>query len=173
MTGIKNSTIISDIPSNWETIHSNLKKLDRNHKEYNLEIIILNTTVQIYNIFYLDKLLEYLTGEFEFIFPVPMLAPLTDPHYLNCTMMPLKMKEEAKKYLLQTKEKFRSIIPDYFQDFLTYIDLIIDFMYSEQNNQNIPDFIDFNSRWDKLRNQNLLDYAPKLNMTCSIACACR
>lgn len=149
-------------PSNWEIINFNLKKLDRYHEIYNIEVMTINTVVQVYNVFYLDELMEYITGEFEFLNPVPDLSALDFPNYLSCKILPLEMKEEAKKYLIQTRDKYIEKIPERYHFSLSIFDYFIEHMYSEQNDNLIPTFIDITERWDKLRKQDILKIAPKL-----------
>ncbi len=150
-------------PSNWEAINSNLKKYERYHKEYNLELVQINTCVHVINVFYLSELYEYLTScEFDFISPAPMLSAVDNPEYLSCKILPLKMKEEVKNYLIQTREKYRNKIPGQYLQNLNYFDYIIDNMYLEQREDLLPVFIDLNDRFDKLRNQDILKIAPRL-----------
>ncbi len=150
-------------PSNWKAVDHNLKEFNRYHRDFNLELVQINTCVHVINVFYLDELYGYLTsGGFDFVSPAPMLSAVDNPEYLNCKILPLEIKEEAKNYLIQTREKYRSKIPGRYHRNLNYFDYIIDNMYLEQRDDLLPVFIDTNERFDRLRKQDILKVAPKL-----------
>ncbi len=148
-------------PSKWEIIDHNLRMLDKNHKEFNLDYIAINLAVQVYNIFHLGEVLEYLFSNFNFIIPVPHFILLDNPDYLSCKILPPEMKKKAADYLNIIKEKYAGKAPAS-MNYPACIDSIIHYMNSEQKDNLVPVFIEMNNRWDKLRKQDVLKIAPEL-----------
>ena len=148
-------------PSKWEVIDKNLKTLDENYKDINVSEVLLSTTVQILNIFHLDKLYDYLS-QFKFIKKAPNLVNLHVPIYFQTTYLPQELKKESEQKLLNVIPKIKDEIHPSDQYLIDNIQQIINFMNSKDNSKNILQFLRFQILFDKKRKLNIFDVFPEL-----------
>jgi len=142
-------------PSNWEIVLRNLRLLTdaRKTKEVNLSLETI-TTVQIYNIFYLDELVSGLQQQQDIEIDSMHVHMLHDPQYLNITSLPAKVKdiitdkikEIPRKYLLWEKETQG----------------ILNHMYSADTSNTLTQFFSENSIMDKYRGQSTEFVMPEI-----------
>lgn len=149
-------------PADWEKIDKNLKTLDRNHNAYNLGEICINSTIQVYNVFEIGKLCRYLSGEFEFVTPMPQLTPLVLPDYLSVQIMPTPIKERATDYLKQTKASYQARVHERHNRVLEQFDGLIEFMNATDNQNLIDTCRQVTEKWDTYRNEDTFALSPQL-----------
>ena len=153
-------------PSNWATIDRNLKELDGSYKQLNLSSLCINTTVQVYNIFRLDALIEYLATTFSHV-SQPALTLLTEPYHFNVRILPPGMKRLAAARLKNFIEGFQPRWPERWRDkyldtLHSTVDAIITHMMSEDRSDLLPEFLRWTGHMDSSRRQNVLAVVPEL-----------
>lgn len=127
-------------PSNWEKIEENFVKISQ-LKNVSIEI---HNTVQMYNILRLDEFIEWAKPYgFKIYFNI-----LNHPEVLNIRVLPSHLKLLAKDKLEQ------------------YIDIpkvqgIIDYMMAEDWSDKFPAFLDYSSKLDASRNEDLYKHIPE------------
>ena len=94
-------------PSKWKIIDENLKYLDVHHADYNIDEIIVSTTVQMNNILHLDKLFNYL-GDFNFVEKCPNLIALYFPQQLSFFILPKPLVYVAKLKIDSILERIKT-----------------------------------------------------------------
>ena len=136
-------------PSNWDIIVRNLKLLHKHkqEKKINLSLAII-TTVQIYNIFYLNELydaIDKLDIEYEGIF----LHLLHDPQYFNITSLPEEIKHIAAEKIQSINDKKQ-------------VNGIIKHMYQTDTSESLEQFFIETGVMDTYRNQKFKQSLPEL-----------
>lgn len=94
--------------SRWSEVEKNIRELDARAKDYNCTELSVHTTVQIYNVFQLKPLVDFVSELKKFI-PFPDLSPLYGPEQFNIQALPAELKIEAEKSL-------RSLLSEDFQN---------------------------------------------------------
>lgn len=131
-------------PTAWSIVEKNLKVFKQLELE-NKCILQIHITVQIYNIFYLDKLLDYLLSHgYDNIY----LNILDHPAYLNVRTLPRDLKES----ITATLEKYMEI---------KKMRGVISYMNSEDwHDEHWEQFCKYTTTLDKNRNQSIFEVAP-------------
>jgi len=131
-------------PTGWNLVETNLMKFkELSDKNVDLQIHI---TVQMYNILYLPKLLDFLKShEINNIF----FNILDHPSYLNIKVLPNKLKEIAK-------DRLQSYVH------LPRVQGIIDFMLSEDLSTHLEDFKKYTITLDKSRDESILELISEM-----------
>jgi sulfatase maturation enzyme AslB (radical SAM superfamily) len=153
-------------PSHWPTIENNLRELDAGWKDLSLQSLSLNITVQVYNIFRLDELLEYAATSFAHL-AQPNLSLLSQPEHLDIRILPPEMKERAAARLRSFAQRFAGRWPERWQgrqveELLAAIDGIINYMKSDDRRHLIPEFRRWCEHQDQFRGQHVLKVFPEL-----------
>jgi len=147
-------------PSRWSAIDANLRTIDRKHVELNVISAQVNATVQIYNVFHLDALVEYCHREFEFIRRMPYFIFLTGPTYFSIQVLPNAMKDEAKARLTKLEERLRGAgVTQGFEQLhgiASYMD------GGAESALWLSEFRRVTSRLDRARHQSVTGVAPEL-----------
>lgn len=145
-------------PSKWQTIETNLRKLDDEKANFNIWIA---HTVNALNLYNLPDFLKWITDQnFKNIGnrhqPIASLHPLHSPHFLNTNMFPLEVKNKIIAKFNDFKfDKHR-------KEALGFLKYYIHFMMSKDNVKSFPKFLEYNNKLDEIRCQNLKDYIPDL-----------
>lgn len=147
-------------PSKWSVIEQNLDLIDREHEQLNLGWATISTTVQIYNIFHLDELIEYLHRRFDFIRPMPNLVHLTFPDHFNIQFLP----DELKKIALQGLKDLRAQLSERGKtSSLNQIDGIVSYMQmAKYSPYVINEFCRITHAYDQLRDEDLTALIPEM-----------
>jgi len=128
-------------PSNWETIERNFEII-RKLQNATIEI---HCTVQMYNILYLDKLIEWAQPYSHKIY----FNILNHPEYLNIRCLPTQLKNLAQIRLAQYTH-------------LPKVQNIIDYMWKEDWSDKLPKFYDYTRKLDESRDEQLSTVVPEL-----------
>jgi hypothetical protein len=153
-------------PSHWNIIDANLKTLDADADLLNCGGGIgMNTTVQLYNIFRLDELLEYAATSFH-RFEAPNLSVLTIPEHYSIRLLPPSMKEAAAARLRRFVDRFDGW-PDRWRgrqldELLASIDGILQHMMEADGSAALPEFRRWNDHQDRFRGQSTAAVLPEL-----------
>tara|TARA_Y100001951_G_scaffold51442_1_gene40646 strand:- start:1181 stop:2392 length:1212 start_codon:yes stop_codon:yes gene_type:complete len=131
--------------SNWQTLEKNIKEVQKLNNVH----IVGKCTLQTTNIYYLPETLEWFRE----------MGIDRDVHYVmfpkwfDCRSMPNKIKDYVIRKLgkMQENKKFKSSVINYLKQDL-------------YNEENWKTFFTYNATLDKLRNQNLFDTFPILEI---------
>jgi MoaA/NifB/PqqE/SkfB family radical SAM enzyme len=108
-------------PGKWDKVYKNLFDINKYFNELNLSHVFIQPTIQAYNLFSLDKIIN-LIEEFHTFEKYPLINILVSPKHLSVDVLPDEVKKESvvylKKILLRTlshddnetlnKKEFRS-----------------------------------------------------------------
>ncbi len=154
-------------PSRWSTITGHLKTLDSEAEHLNCNGGLgINTAVQIYNVFRIDELLEYLATSFT-RFEAPNLSILSYPEHLSIRVLPPEMKRHAAERLRNFTKRFANRWPERWQGgelerLLAAIEGIIEHMMGENHSGLLPEFFRWSEHQDRFRGQNTVEVIPEL-----------
>ncbi len=147
-------------PSKWPRIAANLDMVDREHEALNLGWAVISATVQVYNIFHLDQLIDYTRGRFSFIRPMPNLLHLSVPQWFNIQYLPDDLKREASGRLGALRARLES---EGFTEGLNQLGGIIRYMdMAEHAPQFMEEFRRVTGGFDRLRGESLASLVPEL-----------
>lgn len=157
-------------PSNWKQIVRNLQTLEENADRLKCCWLGFNTTVQVYNIFYLDKLFEFTMDGLSRFEPYPNLSILEQPIWFSIQLLPVELKREAVRRLRAFQQRragrwtTRSGMagpadPERFQKDL---EGVIDHMLKEDRQDLIPEFVRVSQGFDQHRREKLCEVLPEL-----------
>lgn len=153
-------------PSRWDLIHKNMIDLEENFEKYHLRLVLVNSTLQMYNVMRIDRLFKYL-GEFERIIPIPKLINLFHPPYYSTQVLPLEMKDLVRERLKSAQAQAnlimrRRVRMKRYLFYLTLVDEAIHFMESEDRQSLLPAFFRAAFSKDRLRGESLFGVLPEL-----------
>jgi hypothetical protein len=154
-------------PANWEQLEANLKTLDRDANHLNCSHLKFNTTVQIYNIFSLPALFEYIFDTFQNFEPFPNLIILRQPTCFSIQTLPPELKTEAisrlRAFIPQHERTWRSRAKDnQVEAFRSKVEAIIRHMESTDRSREIPEFVRRSEFHDRYRGQRAAEIVPEL-----------
>lgn len=156
-------------PTNWDILTKNLKKTEEQQVNTKKFFLTLNTTVQVYNIFNLTKLIDFCINETK-VFNFPILNPLFYPEELSIQILPTEIKKQIEKnlkiYLDENLEKLnvRYAKSGYYTDHITKsIEGIITFMNQEDKSILLPQFKKHTLFLDESRKQSFSKVCPELS----------
>ncbi len=148
-------------PSKWGVIDKNLKFLDTHHADYNIEEIIVSTTVQINNVLHLDKLFNYLC-DFSFVERCPNLIALYFPQQLSLITLPKPLTILAKFKIDSILEKIKKQdgVQEYMIQNLRQIRESLKIRES-QDPKLFKKFVKFSREYDNANGLDLLSVNPE------------
>ena len=154
-------------PSNWDNTVRNLTELDLNPESYNCSRLRIFTTVQIYNIFYLEPLIHFIWRELRTFSPFPNFILLTEPDCFSIQALPPFLKERATATLTALLQKedayWRPRATDHqVTEFKDKIRTIIAFMNQIDRSDGVNEFLRRNEFHDSYRGQDSLRLIPEL-----------
>lgn len=129
-------------PSKWNEIRNNMQKLDM-AKDINFTYLTVNTTVQIYNIYNLPALFEFINDELK-KFDLPVLSPLYYPQEFSLQVLPKPAKEKATKFLNDYLKTIHSRLtrhsPHSIKRVYSSIEGLVSFMNEKDMTDLLPEF---------------------------------
>ena len=143
-------------PSTWNNITKNLKTLIELKKKNYIDYLEIHTTVQIFNIFSLPKLFDYLNQHDIF----PYLNILNHPHIYNIKVLNKQQKNKVEILLKDWIYKNKKLITE--SDKLEKLLQLITYMWEDDWNSLYSDFIKETEYLDSIRNQKMAEYIPEL-----------
>lgn len=148
-------------PSKWGETEKNLKYLDIYHKELNISQIMLNTTVQLYNILKLKELCFFLQ-DFKNTVKVPNFIAIYDPEYFQVNHLPEELKLIAQKDLNFIYKKNILSIPQNLKYLLDNIIQIKNFLRLKGSNASLERFREVTLKQDDIYGLRHQHYIPEL-----------
>ncbi|MGE3759343.1 MAG: hypothetical protein AB7H97_16385, partial [Pseudobdellovibrionaceae bacterium] len=154
-------------PARWRDIDSNLRDLDTNFAKYGLEYVAVMCTAQIYNIFHLEALYDYLFENMKHVMQLPKLLDLYVPTPLRTQVLPEKLKSLAKqrleRILVKSEERLRQgLIRPEEADTLGSLRGTMAFLTMENREHELPQFWAYTDELDRLHGKNTVDFIPEL-----------
>lgn len=151
--------------SKWATTDKNLRDLEKNHELYGVTSVEVMCTVQIYNIFTLGELYDYLGENFSFVTPIPKLIDLHYPEFYRIQILPRTLKSRALEYLqsvLERSEKriLEGKISERHAYMLDSLRGTMNFLMQEDLSYRCPEFLKAAGEVDGLRKQDFRTIVP-------------
>lgn len=154
-------------PSNWEQIQKNARFLHENRATYNIGLVKFNTTVQVYNIFTVTDIIDFLLEQYPDAFFLN-LALLVVPDELSIQVLPAAVKQELtaklntylecrRKDFLQLKSDF-----DIGNKLIDNIEAIVKFLNAKDESHLLPNLIQRTQIFDESRKLYCSDCVPEL-----------
>ena len=155
-------------PSNWEQIQKNIRFIHDNMTEYRIKDFAFNITVQVYNIFTVTDVIDFLLDQYPNA-AVPTLVPLVFPPELSMQVLSASVKQELTSklntYLQNHIHDFRKIKKndiDQANRLIDNIDGIVKFLNAKDESHLLPDLIRRTQIADEIRNLYCSDCVPEL-----------
>ena len=144
-------------PSRWEVIDAHLRRLDRDSVPLNLAGgLATNTAVEVYNVFGLGDLLDYLARTLT-RFEVPNLSIVTHPEHLSVRILPPALKALATERLRAAISRSSALWRDRWGEaggeLIAAVEGVITYMNGEDRQDLLPQFLDWTRHQDRYRNQ--------------------
>lgn len=159
-------------PPTWDKVEFNLDILD-NHTDDNIEVTIA-CAVQALNIYYIPDLIKWkLSQEFKKINPYPLGAGLVNfhlvyhPAFLNIKILPywfkLKVKEKYEEFYKWLESNYRND-KEFLEDEwgINRLKGLISFMLSDDWSNRLPEFREYITLMDEIRNTNFRKTFPEM-----------
>lgn len=151
-------------PSKWEDIDKNMHFIDNNFQTYNISKVLVSTTVQLNNIFHLEKIYKYLS-QFQNISELPNLVPIMNPVYMRFALLPTNLKNEVNRKL---KKISQLILLGNFKDEekglkdIRHIVALLKMRYGDQSRLKFrKQFKEFTLRFDKSKGLDFRENNPE------------
>ena len=150
-------------PMKWNKVMSNLKKLDNDFLDLNIESAVVYSTIQAYNYNAIPKLYSFLK-KFQNIDHYPIVNILTSPSALKLSNLPNKIKEreiaELKKVLFEVStSSYKS--EKWKKNFVNELIKLIHELNADSTS-NFEDFKRYTTHFDRSRSQNIFQIIPEL-----------
>jgi sulfatase maturation enzyme AslB (radical SAM superfamily) len=143
-------------PSKWCEVDANLRFLNDNASDLKITQIMLNTTVQAYNILGLRDLCEYLE-QFENVISLPNFILLHYPLYYQANIITNEQKEKAFEDLNFIYKRNFLKIPKNLGYLLKNILQIKNFIQVQPTDEQKEQFIQVTNKLDKIHGKILED----------------
>ncbi len=145
--------------SRWKVIDENLRMLDQEAEKLRISVMMLSTTVQVYNVLNLAELYDY-TTTFKHMAKALNLISLYRPDYTQTQVLPMEAKEEAARRLRQAQAKAAGLVGPYHKYLLSGVDETINHMMSEDLTHLLPQLMEYTRKVDSRKGMRLQDYIP-------------
>lgn len=158
LDGFKEINSYIRFPSIWEEIIANIDFLKEHFKEilaskedfHSFFQVRFNLTVQIYNIFSIGPLVNFLYERYS---QKVALNFLVDPKHFCIQSLPKHLKKRAEETIVKTAPPTPNlVIPN----------SILEFMWAKDSSHHFNDFIKWTRFFDQSRSQNIKDIVPEL-----------
>lgn len=151
-------------PTNWDILTRNIKKIENEQELTKKFFLTLNTTVQLYNVFNLTKLMDFcMTETKDFVFP--LLNPLFYPEELSIQVLPEAYKDKVelmlKNYLSENAEKLKARYKN-IEHITKSIEGLITFMRQKDQSSLLGQFKKHTEFLDQSRKQSIYEVCPEL-----------
>jgi hypothetical protein len=154
-------------PSKWSDIDRNLRYIDQNHEALGVKEALVMCTVQVYNVFNLAMLYDYLAENFQFVGQIPCLVDLHTPQFYQTSILPAELKTLAARRMDRIVSTARERlaagkIPGHLAGYLDTLVGAKNFMLMNEHQELIPDFLREADSIDDFRKQSIFRLVPEL-----------
>ncbi len=151
-------------PARWPQLEKNLRQLDQDAKKLRCSVRI-NTTVQVYNIFALDRLIEFADTFENFVRPL-RLSILNYPSYFSVRILDDPLKKAAARRLEDFVSRFETQLkswdPDDAKRLHEGVNGVLRYMQEKDMSDELPNFRKWSNHFDKSRGMVTSDVIPEL-----------
>lgn len=155
-------------PSRWKTIEKNILKLDAAAGTRRWSAIF-QTTVNIYNVLYIDELVHwFIEARFQAFLNLE-LRRLSQPEYLNIQALPRPVKMQARAALGKAVSRIEKALPEergdrarFLRQTAESIRGLAEYMDAEDRSHEWPAFVAFTRKLDRIRRQGIERALPEL-----------
>jgi len=154
-------------PSEWVRMHDNLHVIDQNFRALNCISARIFTAVQLYNIFSLEKLLDYVFTEFTNIDPLPNLIIVREPRCFDVQVLPRDLKVLMTTRYRDYKRFKRGMwleraSANQVTDFEAKLEAVLRHMNEADASHRLMEFYERTARHDQYRGQAAREMLPEL-----------
>ena len=153
-------------PSKWAVVDKNFRKLIQLKKQMPI-FLEVHTTFQMYTIFGIPKLLDYLKQFSSELTMIPYFIWLDHPNQLEVTVLPLELRREATEninnYLIFNKSEIESGPHGYRnRELVQILSGHLERLLQSPQNTRAREFVAFTEKLDQSRGQNSFKLLPEL-----------
>lgn len=153
-------------PSNWQKVRANIALLEEQHAALNVHNASIHATAQVYNIFSLVELCEFVRT-LKFIQPYPQIAPVVHPEVFDIQVLPAGLKERATRQISEYIETINKRDPENgttgLKELTTQLSEVIVHMNAADHTHLIPRLRTYNEVFDSHRREHAADVLPHLD----------
>jgi len=154
-------------PSSWKTIEQNLNDLETHFDEWGIKEVLIMVTLQVYNVFSLGQLYDYLAENFKRIRQIPQTVELHNPAHFNIQILPPRLKELAeiklREVIARAEQRIScGSIPAWQSEVLRSLSGALQFLRMADRQELIPKFLAASRSIDSFRRQSLTEIVPEL-----------
>jgi len=146
-------------PLDWRRFRENLALIEECHEDYNVQFASVHATAQIYNIFRLTELCEFVK-KLRFIHPYPEIAVVVHPEVFDVSVLPSELKTEAARQILQYVDSIKH--EEDAANLCSQLSAVVEHMAKSDNTHLIPALRRHNEVYDRHRSQRAVDVLPEL-----------
>ncbi len=152
-------------PSKFAIVEKNLRDLDRTAKDLRLEVLVLNTTVQIHNVLLIPDIVAF-CHSFTSLRPFPVLGLLRGPDHLSIQALSPRQKWAVERRLRRWVARMH---PEWMSrneargfagqtaTFERWLDGMIEFMWAQDKSEHWPEFLRISGLQDEMRGCDLTE----------------
>jgi sulfatase maturation enzyme AslB (radical SAM superfamily) len=154
-------------PSQWNSLDANLRAIDAEAEALNCKTLKFYTTVQIYNIFSLPKLFDYVLETFSRFEPFPNLILVREPSCFDIQVLPQQIKKTLTATYRDYIQSRRAIWSEratlaQIAEFSMKLEAVIRHMNERDASFLLPDFVYKTKLHDSYRGHRAEDMIPEL-----------
>jgi sulfatase maturation enzyme AslB (radical SAM superfamily) len=154
-------------PSVWKSLQANLRTVDSDANTLNFKTLRFYTTVQVYNVFSLPDLFDYIFETFSLFDPFPNLIIVQEPSCFDIQVLPQQLKSAITAryhdYIESRSAVWRSrASTSHISEFTTKLEGVIRHMNEFDASFRIPEFVRRTNLHDAYRQQRASELIPEL-----------
>jgi hypothetical protein len=146
-------------PSNWNKFCDNLYLLESEHENLNVQKAIIHSTAQIYNVFNLPEICEFVKS-LHFIEPYPEIDLVVHPEVFDIRVLPSDMKDNAMRRIMTYIDTIKGDIAA--TSLCQRLYAVVEHMETGDHTHLIPELRHYNEVYDRYRKQSTVDILPEL-----------
>jgi len=146
-------------PLNWDQFRENLTLIEEHHEDFNVRYASIHATAQIYNVFRLPDLCEFVKG-LRFFDPYPEIAVVVHPEVFDIRVLPSDLKNRAAQRIIQYMGAINNDVAA--TELRAQLNSVVEHMTTGDNTHLIPALRRHNEVYDRHRGQRAVDVLPEL-----------
>lgn len=159
MDGVGATNELIRHPLDWARFRENLALVEDRHEEFNIQHASIHTTAQVYNVFRLAEVCDFVKG-LRFFDPYPQIALVTHPEVFDVRVLSAPLKAAASG---QIRDYVGAIAADSgASELRKQLSAVVEHMGSGDRTHLIPGLRKFNEVFDRHRAERAMDVLPEL-----------
>lgn len=159
MDGVGKTNEFIRHPLDWEQFRENLALIEERHEDFNVQSAVVHSTAQIYNVFRLAELCEFVKG-LRFVDPYPQIEVVVHPEVFDVRVLPSAMKDDAKRRILEYIDAIKHEAAA--TDLCQRLNMVVEHMTTGDHTHLIAALRRHNEVYDRHRGERAVDVLPEL-----------